>query len=71
MQNRINHILQWTGAVLIIMGHALNVQNLQGDIVCFLIGTVLFYAWSIRTRNWAQITVNTVAFIILSSALLR
>ena len=59
------------GAVLIIIGHTLNTQNLQGDIAAFFLGTVFFYAWSIRTRNWAQITVNTVAFAILAWALVR
>lgn len=71
MWNRIDNTLQWIGAVLVIMGHILNTQNLQGDIAAFFLGTLFFYAWSIRTRNWAQITVNTVAFTILGWALVR
>jgi len=71
MWHRIDNVLQWMGAILIIIGHILNTQNLQGDIPAFFLGTLFFYAWSIRTRNWAQITVNTVAFAILTWALVR
>lgn len=42
--NRIDNAVQWVGAVLIILGHILNTHNLQGDIVCFFLGTVFFYA---------------------------
>lgn len=64
MKEKVNEILQWTGAVLIIAGHSLNAVGpavYPYNIVAFLLGTVMFMAWAIRVANKPQITVNLVS----------
>lgn len=57
-----NQVLQWLGAVFIIMGHSLNAAAWDGyNIVAFGIGTVFFLAWSVRVHNQPQMLVNIVA----------
>jgi hypothetical protein len=62
-QDTINEVLQWTGAVFIIIGHSLNAIGGQDpwNIVAFLLGTVAFLTWTVRTRNRPQFVVNAVA----------
>jgi hypothetical protein len=64
MKTKLNDILQWAGAVLIIAGHSLNAVGPAAypyNIVTFLLGTVLFLAWAVRVANKPQITVNVVS----------
>lgn len=57
-----NEALQWIGAVFIILGHLLNAIGLDGwNILAFTMGTIAFFAWSIRVVNKPQLTVNIVA----------
>ena len=67
MKLEINEALQWTGAVFIIAGHSLNAAGPAAypyNIVAFILGTILFMAWSIRVANKPQLLVNIVALLI-------
>jgi hypothetical protein len=61
---KINDVLQWAGAPLIIAGHTFNAI---GPLVYILehfgifFGTACFFAWSIRTRNKPQTLVNFIS----------
>ena len=59
-----NEILQWAGAVFIIAGHSLNAVGPAAypyNILAFFIGTILFFAWTVRVANKPQMAVNLVA----------
>ena len=59
-----NEILQWAGAVFIIAGHSLNAVGPEAypyNILAFFIGTILFFAWTVRVANKPQMAVNLVA----------
>ena len=61
---KINDVLQWTGAPLIIAGHTFNAIGpsvYPWNIIVFFFGTVCFFAWSIRTRNKPQTLVNFIS----------
>ena len=63
----INNVLQWSGAVAIILMHVLNAVGPSAypwNIVAAFLGTVLFLAWTVRVRNAPQFTVNVVALAI-------
>jgi uncharacterized membrane protein YjjB (DUF3815 family) len=63
----INNVLQWAGAVAIILMHVLNAVGPSAypwNIVAAFLGTVLFLAWTVRLRNAPQFTVNVVALAI-------
>jgi len=62
-----NDILQWSGAVAIILMHVLNAMGPEAypyNIIAAFMGTVLFMAWTIRVRNAPQFTVNVIALAI-------
>lgn len=68
--NKTNELLQWTGAVLIVAGHALNSLGSEyhrdfWNIVSFTLGTALFLIWAFRAKNKPQTTVNTISIIIM------
>lgn len=68
----LNCILQWTGAVFIILGHLLNTLDIDGyNIVAFFLGTIAFLAWSLRVGNRPQLTVNLVAITVCAAGLYR
>ena len=61
-----NDILQWVGAVTIIIGHICNAIGPDAypyNIVAFTIGTAMFLAWAIRVMNNPQMVVNIVAIV--------
>jgi hypothetical protein len=61
---RTNEVLQWVGAVFIIAGHTANALGPSAypwNIVTFFLGTVAFFAWTVRVRNTPQMLVNVVA----------
>jgi len=63
----LNAVLQWSGAVAIILMHILNALGPEAypyNIIAAFVGTVLFLAWTIRVRNAPQFTVNVVALAI-------
>lgn len=74
MKQNINEILQWAGAVFIIAGHSLNAVGPAAypyNILAFFLGTVLFFAWTIRVANKPQMLVNVVALAVTSFGLVR
>ena len=74
MKTNVNEILQWTGALFIIAGHALNAVGPSAypwNILAFFVGTVFFMAWSIRVANKPQLLVNVVAISISAMGLVR
>ena len=65
--NKTNDILQWAGAVAIILMHVLNALGpdyYPYNIYAAFAGTVLFLAWTVRVRNAPQFTVNVIALAI-------
>jgi hypothetical protein len=63
----VNEVLQWVGAVLIILGHTLNAVGpsvYPWNIVVFALGTVAFLIWAIRVANKPQAVVNVVSLTI-------
>ena len=63
----IDNILQWTGAVAIVLGHAFNAMGpvmYPWNIIVFAIGTVLFMLWALRVGNRPQLMVNVVSLAI-------
>jgi hypothetical protein len=74
--NKTNELLQWTGAVLIVAGHALNSLGSEyhrdfWNIASFSLGTALFLTWALRVKNKPQATVNTISIIIMSVGLYK
>ena len=64
---KLNDILQWTGAVAIIAMHILNAVGPEAypyNIIAAFVGTVAFLAWTVRVRNLPQFTVNVIALAI-------
>lgn len=62
-----NDILQWSGAIFVIVGHILNSLGPNAypwNIVAFFIGTILFFIWTIRVNNRPQMMVNIVAMLV-------
>jgi hypothetical protein len=60
-----NEIIQWIGAVAIILGHTLNAIGPAAypwNIYAFAVGTIAFLTWAIRVKNTPQLVVNLVAF---------
>jgi len=63
----IDNILQWTGAVAIVLGHAFNAMGpvmYPWNIIVFDIGTVMFMLWALRVGNRPQLMVNVVSLAI-------
>ena len=74
MTNKLDEILQWSGAVAIVAGHSLNAVGpavYPWNIVAFVVGTVLFLAWAVRVRNGPQLMVNIVALLIGAAGLYK
>lgn len=74
MKQNVNEILQWTGAVFIIAGHALNAVGPAAypwNILAFFVGTIAFLLWSIRVANKPQMLVNIVAISISGFGMFR
>ena len=64
MKLDINETLQWAGALFIIAGHTLNAMGPEVypyNILAFFVGTILFFAWTVRVANKPQMLVNVVA----------
>jgi len=63
---KFNDIIQWTGAVFIIIGHICNARGPDAypwNIVAFTLGTVAFLTWTVRVLNRPQMVVNVVAIV--------
>ena len=67
---KLNEVLQWVGAVLIVGGHALNSLGSEyhhdlWNIVSFTLGTAFFLVWALRVANKPQATVNIISITIM------
>ena len=63
---KFNDIIQWIGAVFIIIGHTCNAIGPNAypwNIVAFTRGPVMFLIWTIRVLNKPQMAVNIVAIV--------
>ena len=74
--NKTNELLQWTGAVLIVAGHALNSLGSEyhrdfWNIASFSLGTALFLIWALRVKNKPQATVNIISITIMLAGLYK
>ena len=72
--NKTNEILQWTGAVAIVLGHILNAVGPAAypyNIIVFAIGTILFMIWAFRVKNRPQLMVNVISLAIGIIGLLK
>ena len=73
LQNR-NDILQWIGAILIVLGHILNGYGPKAypyNIIVFTLGTILFLIWAYRVKNTPQLTVNIISLTIMFMGLYK
>ena len=62
-----NNIIQWVGAVTIVIGHILNAIGpamYPYNIIVFAIGAILFLVWSMRVINYPQAFVNVISLLI-------
>lgn len=72
MKSNVDNLIQWFGAVWIIVGHALNSVGPTAypwNIVAFFIGTIAFFTWCLRVKNWPQLSVNVVALVLTVTGL--
>jgi hypothetical protein len=71
---KLNDVLQWVGAVFIIVGHVLNSigpATYPYNIATFAAGTIFFLTWSWRVDNRPQLLVNIIALGIGATGLYR
>jgi hypothetical protein len=67
MKSNFDELVQWAGALFVVLGHSLNAIGpsvYPWNILGFLIGTSFFFIWSIRMANKPQLAVNIVALAI-------
>ena len=73
-KEKYNEIIQWSGAIFIILGHVFNAMGgtlYPWNIVVFTIGTLFFLLWAYRTQNAAQSVVNVVSIVICIFGLIK
>ena len=66
--------IQWAGAGAVIAGHTLNAVGPAAypwTVVAFSVGTALFFTWSVRVKNRAQLIVNIVATLTCGIGLIK
>ncbi len=74
MNNKLNEVIQWVGALGIIGGHLLNSMGPEyypWNIVSFFAGTCAFTWWCLRVANKPQLAVNIVALVLGIIGLIR
>jgi hypothetical protein len=69
-----NEIIQWTGTVFILAMYA--VMNLFPQHIIYiqlfgLLGAVSFFAWTVRVKNYPQMTINAVAMTLCVVGLIK
>jgi hypothetical protein len=72
--NKANEIIQWTGTVFILVMYA--VMNLFPQQIIYiqlfgLLGAISFFTWTVRVKNYPQMTINAVAMTLCVVGLLR
>ena len=76
MTSKVNEALQWSGALFIGAGHVLNTLGSQYhrdvyNIIAFAVGTLFFFAWSIRVANKPQMATNVLALATMAVGLFK
>ncbi len=66
--------IQWLGTLFILMMYA--VMNLFPEHIIFiqlfgLLGAVCFFTWTVRVKNYPQMTINAVAMTLCVTGLIR
>ena len=69
-----NDIIQWLGTLFILVMYL--VMNVFPDRIIYiqmmgLLGAVCFFTWTVRVRNYPQMTINAVAMTLCVVGLLR
>ena len=72
--NKANEIIQWTGTAFILAMYA--VMNIFPQQIIYiqlfgLLGAISFFTWTVRVKNWPQMTINAVAMTLCVVGLLR
>lgn len=72
--NKANEIIQWWGTAFILAMYA--VMNIFPQHIVFiqlfgLLGAICFFTWTVRVRNYPQMTINAVAMTLCVTGLLR
>jgi hypothetical protein len=72
--NKLNEIIQWTGTAFILAMYA--VMNLFPQYIVLiqlfgLLGAISFFTWTVRVKNWPQMTINAVAMTLCVTGLIR
>ncbi len=76
-KEKVNEIIQWSGALFIILMHVMNSALEYGynlrpyNLVAAALGTVCFMLWSYRVANKPQLLVNVVAMAICILGLVK
>jgi hypothetical protein len=69
-----NDIIQWVGTALVLLMYL--VMNVFPQHIFFiqlfgLLGATAFFTWTVRVRNYPQMTINVVAMTLCTVGLLR
>ena len=72
--NKANEIIQWTGTAFILAMYA--VMNIFPQQIIYiqlfgLLGAISFFTWTVRVKNYPQMTINAVAMTLCVVGLLR
>ena len=76
-KEKVNEIIQWSGALFIILMHVMNSALEYGynlrpyNLVAAALGTICFMLWSFRVANKPQLLVNVVAMAICALGLYK
>jgi hypothetical protein len=76
-KEKVNDIIQWSGAFFIILMHVLNSALEYGysvrpyNLMAAALGTICFMTWSFRVANKPQLLVNVVAMVICALGLFK
>jgi hypothetical protein len=72
--NKLNDSIQWLGTAFILAMYA--VMNLFPQLILYiqlfgLLGAICFFTWTVRVRNYPQMTINAVAMTLCVTGLIR
>ena len=71
---KLNDIIQWVGTGFVLAMYA--VMNLAPSLtqlvqLCGLLGALCYFIWTVRVKNYAQMTINVVAMTLCVVGLLK
>jgi hypothetical protein len=69
-----NDIIQWVGTFFVLSMYA--VMNLFPELIFYiqlfgLLGAISFFTWTVRVKNYPQMTINAVAIALCVTGLIR